>query len=42
MDLKTVKCVVIVTESAIKSEVLDLIASLGAKDYTIGELSSGV
>jgi nitrogen regulatory protein PII len=34
MEKKTVKCVVIVTEAAIKSEVLEFILSLGAKGYT--------
>lgn len=35
MDLKTAKCVVIITESAIKSDVLDFITTLGVKGYTI-------
>lgn len=36
MEKKIVKCVVIVTEAAIQSEILDFIVSLGAKGYTIG------
>lgn len=39
MSLNTVKCVVIITESTIKSEVLDFITELGAKGYTIDTVS---
>ena len=35
MELKTIKKVIIITESSIKDEVIKLITDLGAKGYTI-------
>jgi nitrogen regulatory protein PII len=39
MELKAMKKVVIITEAAIKNELLDLLHSLGAKGYTIDTVS---
>ena len=39
MDLKTAKCVVIITESTIKSDVIEFIAKAGAKGYTLDNVS---
>lgn len=35
MDLKSAKCVVIITESAIKSDIIEFIAKAGAHGYTV-------
>ncbi len=35
MNLRTIKCAVVITEAAIKAEVIEFMTGLGAKGYTI-------